>query len=119
MCYLSIEKTSSRQNYYGVGGLKMMKKVKNVKTSARERKIDKMVESQAFDDSAWEDGVTISPKSKPTSIRLSPRTIQQAKFFARIHRQRGYQSWLKHIIEERISAEYTLYKHLKKQTERR
>ncbi len=100
----------------------MMKKVKNVKcvkTSARERKIDEMVESQAFEENAWEDGIELSPKSKPTSIRLSPRTIQRAKFFARIHRQRGYQSWLKHIIEERIGAEYNLYQQLKKQTQRR
>ena len=99
--------------------VKNIKSVKNVKTSARERKIDEVVERQAFEENAWEAEEGLSPKSKPTSIRLSPRTIQRAKFFARIHRQRGYQSWLKHIIEERIGAEYNLYQQLKKQTERR
>jgi len=99
--------------------MRKTQKIKNVKASTREQEIDNAVEAQAFDENAWEDATERRQKSKPTSIRLSPRTIQRAKFFARIHRQRGYQSWLKHIIEERIDTEYSLYRQLKKQTERR
>ena len=96
-----------------------MEKIKNIKTSVKEQAIDELVKKQTDDDEAWENGLEINPKSKPTSIRLNTRTIQRAKFFARVHRQRGYQSWLKIIIEERISTEYEMYKRLKRQTEHR
>jgi predicted DNA binding CopG/RHH family protein len=90
-----------------------MKKVKNAKVSEKENAIDTRVENQALDDAAWGTGVEVTPRLKPTSIRLSSRTIQRAKIFARIHRQRGYQSWLKKIIEERINNEYEVYKGLR------
>jgi hypothetical protein len=96
-----------------------MEKIKNVRTSAKEKLVDDLVKKQAFDDKAWESELEVDPKSTPTSIRLSTRTIQRAKFFAHVHRQRGYQSWLKSIIEERINSEYDLYKRLKKQVEHR
>jgi hypothetical protein len=92
-----------------------MTKINNVKVSAKERTIDETVEKQAFSDDAWGTEMEVNPKLKQTSIRLSVRTIQRAKIFAHIHHQRGYQSWLKHVIEERISTEYAIYKKLVKQ----
>jgi hypothetical protein len=94
-----------------------MDKIRNVRTTAKERRIDNFVKAQAFDENAWELDSQINQKTKPTSIRLSTRTISRAKFFASIHHQRGYQSWLKHVIEDRINTEYELYKKLKKRTE--
>jgi len=70
---------------------KTYKTIKNIKTTAHEKKIDKIVKEQSFDDNAWENEMEIKPKSKPTSIRLSTRTISRAKFFAHIHQQRGYE----------------------------
>ncbi|RPH47413.1 MAG: hypothetical protein EHM85_19890 [Desulfobacteraceae bacterium] len=96
-----------------------METIKRTRTSAKEKAIDDIVKKQANDDEAWESESEINPKLKPTSIRLSTRTIQRAKFFARVHRQRGYQSWLKGIIEERINTEYEIFKRIKKQTEHR
>jgi hypothetical protein len=96
-----------------------MEKIKNVKTTVHELKIDTFVKAQAFDEDAWELDSQINKKTKPTSIRLSTRTIRRAKFFASIHHQRGYQSWLKNVIEDRINTEYELYKKLKKSTETR
>jgi hypothetical protein len=96
-----------------------MEKIKNIKSTAKEQTIDNLVIEQANNDQAWEKELDINPKSQPTSIRLNTRTIQRAKFFARVHRQRGYQSWLKNIIEERINTEYELYKRLKRQTQNR
>jgi len=93
-----------------------MGKIRNIKTSAKDIAIDEIVKKQAFDESAWESPMETETKSKPTSIRLSTRTIQRAKFFARVHRQRGYLSWLKSIIEDRINTEYEMYKRLQKQT---
>jgi hypothetical protein len=95
-----------------------MKKVKNVKVPEKENAIDALVEKQALDDTAWGNESEVSPRLKPTSIRLSSRTIQRAKIFARIHRQRGYQSWLKQVIEERINNEYALYKGLQRKIEK-
>ena len=89
--------------------------VKNVKTSKKEEKIDNKVIEMAHDDKSWEDKIEVTPRSKPTSIRLSTRTIERAKFFAKIHRERGYQSWIKRIVEERVNTEYELYKKLKKE----
>ena len=85
-----------------------MSKIKHVKTSSKDKTIDEEVISMAHDDSAWENEITVTPKLLPTSIRLSSRTIERAKFFARVHRERGYQTWLKNIIEERVNTEFEL-----------
>jgi hypothetical protein len=92
-----------------MGGLNMIS-IKNVKTTAAEKKIDALVTKQAFDENAWDLDSNVEEKSIPTSIRLSSRTIKRAKFFASVYHQRGYQSWLKRVIEDRINTEYELYK---------
>ena len=92
-----------------------MPKITKIKLNKKDRNIDEEVISLSNDEKAWDEEISVSPTTKPTSIRLSPRTIQQAKFFARVHHERGYQSWLKKIVEERIDTEYELYKKLKKE----
>ena len=91
-----------------------MPKITKVKLSKKDKAIDNEVISS--NDNAWGEEIPVSPVSKPTSIRLSSMTIQRAKFFAKVHHERGYQSWLKKIVEERIDTEYELYKRLKKET---
>jgi hypothetical protein len=93
-----------------------MNKIKNVKVSKKDRKIDEQVKRMAHIESEWEEPITVEPKTIPTSIRLNSRTIQRAKLFARIHHQRGYQSWIKKIVEERIETEYELYNKIRKET---
>jgi len=92
-----------------------MSVIKNVKTTKRDTEIDEEVIARSNDAAAWEKEIEVLPRMRPTSIRLSTRTIARAKFFARIHKERGYQSWLKNVIEERINTEYELYKRLKKE----
>lgn len=89
--------------------------IKNVKAAKKEEKIDNEIIEMAHDEKSWDKKIEVTPKSKPTSIRLSTRTIERAKFFAKVHHQRGYQSWIKKIIEERVNTEYELYKRLKKE----
>ncbi len=89
--------------------------IKNVKTNPKNEKIDQEVEKMASDEKAWSKKSTVQPKTKPTSIRLSSRTIERAKFFAKVHHERGYQSWIKKIVEERINTEYEMYRRLKKE----
>ena len=87
--------------------------IKNSKASKEDDRIDADVIAQADNEEAWEKNRSVTPSTRPTSIRLSPRTIDKAKFFARVHHVRGYQTWLKRIIEERIDTEYEVYKSLK------
>lgn len=89
--------------------------IKNKKTAKKDVKIDSEVIAQANDDKSWKKKIDVIPKSLPTSIRLSTRTIERAKFFAKVHRVRGYQTWLKKIIEDRINTEYEVYRSLKKE----
>ena len=87
--------------------------IKNIKTSEKDRAIDESVKSKSLNDNAWDKPIHVSPRLNATSIRLSPVTIERAKLFANLHHERGYQTWLKKIIEERIDNEYKLYKELK------
>ena len=89
--------------------------IKNKKSTKKEEMIDREIERSCKSDSDWERPLSVQPKSKPTSIRLSNRTIERAKFFAKVHHTRGYQSWIKNIIEERINTEYELYKRIKRE----
>lgn len=92
-----------------------MAKITKVKLNKKDKTIDDEVISSSSDDNAWDEEISVSPVTKPTSIRLNSKTIQRAKFFAQVHHERGYQSWLKKIVEERIDTEYELYKRLKKE----
>lgn len=93
-----------------------MSKIKNIRTSKKIRDIDEIIMNEAHDDNAWEKGKKVVPKMSPTSIRLNSRTIERAKFFAKVHKERGYQTWLKKIIEDRINTEYEIFKRLGKET---
>jgi hypothetical protein len=93
-----------------------MARITNVKVNTKDHKIDNEVISSSNDENAWDEEISVVPGTMPTSIRLSSQTIQRAKFFARIHHERGYQSWLKKIVEERIDSEYEMYIRLKKET---
>ena len=92
-----------------------MSRIKNVKANKRESAIDDFVEENAMENEKWDKEVSVAPKLLPTSIRLSTRTIERAKFFARIHHARGYQTWLKTLIEERVNTEYEIFRKLKKE----
>ena len=69
-----------------------------------EEEVDEIVTKEADDFTKWEEPILVKPAGA-TSIRLSPETIKKAKYLAKIHKFRGYQTWLKQIIEERIRIE--------------
>ena len=92
-----------------------MSKIKNIKTSKKDKTVDDIVIKEANESSAWDSEKKVTPKLSPTSIRLSTRTIERAKFFAKVHKERGYQTWLKRIIEDRINTEYELFRRLGKE----
>jgi hypothetical protein len=92
-----------------------MSKIKIVKVNKKDSAIDDVVTENAMENGKWDKEVSVVPKLLPTSIRLSTRTIERAKFFAQIHHARGYQTWLKTLIEERVNTEYEIFRKLKKE----
>ena len=76
-----------------------------------EEEIDKLVIAEANDMSKWGKPIAV----KATSIRFSPSIIEKAKYLAKLHKARGYQTWLKQIVEERIKLEEKLLSDYKRE----
>jgi len=88
------------------------------KRKLTEENIDEIVTKEAGDLTRWEEPILVKPAGV-TSIRLSPETIRRAKYFAKIHKLRGYQTWLKQIIEERIRIEEDILTELRQKFSRK
>lgn len=69
-----------------------------------EEEIDRLIIAEADNMTKWEKPIAV----KPTSIRFSPSIIEKAKYLAKLHKARGYQTWLKQVVEERIKQEEKL-----------
>lgn len=69
-----------------------------------EKEIDRIVVSQANDDSAWENPIRVR-RTKPASLSIPPDLAARAAFLARLHRKTSVEEWLTHIIQERIELE--------------
>ena len=80
--------------------------------SLSEGEIDKIVEEQADDDSAWGKRIRVR-KEKPASLSLPSELIAQATFFARLHREGSVEDWLRRVIQERIDLEEAAFAGLK------
>ncbi len=76
-----------------------------------EEEIDKLVTAEADDMTKWEKPIAV----RPTSIRFSSSIIEKAKYLAKLHKARGYQTWLKQIVEERIKQEEKLLSDFKRE----
>lgn len=76
-----------------------------------EEEIDRLVIAEADDMAKWEKPIAV----KPTSIRFSPSIIEKAKYLAKLHKARGYQTWLKQVVEERIRVEEKLLSDFKRE----
>lgn len=88
----------------------MKKKLKSQPLS--EKEIDRLVETEADDDLAWEQWVSVNP-SHPVSIRLSEKTIGSLKTLAKLRREKGYQTLLKKWIDERLIYEQNILRQLR------
>ena len=86
--------------------------MKYKKRKLTEGEIDRLVVAEANDMTKWGETVSV----KPTSIRLSPSIIQKAKYLARLHKTRGYQTWIKQVLQERIRLEEEILSGFKKES---
>ena len=79
----------------------------NTKTKKKqdlsEAEIDRIVVSQADDDSFW--GKPVRVRRKPTSVSIPAELATRAAFLARLHRRSSVEEWLTHIIQERVELE--------------
>ncbi len=89
----------------------------NPKKSKRHRisqgDIDKIVESQAEEDSAWERPVKVR-RVKSTPLSLPADLAARAAFLARLHREKNVEEWLSRIIKERVELEEVAFSEAKR-----
>ncbi len=66
--------------------------------------IDRIVEAEADDDTAWGEPIHVRPPQS-ASVTLSGDLAARAAFLARVHREKSLGSWLLQIIQDRIELE--------------
>lgn len=88
--------------------------MKAKRTAMNEEEIDNIVIAQAEDEAAWEEPVIVK-KNSATSVSLPAALAERAAFFARVHREKDLESWLKRIIQERLDIEEAAFSGFKKE----
>ena len=86
----------------------------NKKTTIPDQEgIDRLVISQAADDSAWEAPIRVK-RSKPASLAISGELAARAAFLARLHREAGVAQWVERVVRERVELEELAFTEAKK-----
>ena len=87
---------------------------KNKKTAMPDQEgIDRLVISQAADDSAWEVPIRVK-RSKPASLAIPGELAARAAFLARLHREAGVAKWVERVVRERVELEELAFTEAKK-----
>ncbi len=81
-----------------------MKRLKVPLGKLSQVEIDNIVVAQADDDSAWEKPIRVRRK-RSASLVIPAELAARVAFLAQLHRQRGIEEWLTHIIQERVELE--------------
>jgi hypothetical protein len=90
-----------------------MNPMKSKKQGISEGEIDKIVESQADKDSAWERPIRVR-RAKSTALSLPADLAARAAFLARLHREKNVEEWLSRIIKERVELEEVAFTEAKR-----
>ena len=91
----------------------MNPKKKSTRKRFAEEEIDKVVESQAEEDSAWEKPIKVR-RAKSTALSLPAELAARAVFLARLHREKNVGEWLARIIKERVELEEVAFSEAKR-----
>lgn len=86
---------------------------KSKRQQASDEEIDKIVESQAEEDSAWERPIKVR-RAKSTALSLPADLAARAAFLARLHREKNVEEWLSRIIKERVELEEVAFTEAKR-----
>jgi type I restriction-modification system DNA methylase subunit len=91
----------------------MNSKKKSRRNRFSEEDIDKIVESQAEEDLAWERPIKVR-RAKSTAVSLPVELPARAAFLARLHREKNVGEWLYRIIKERVELEEVAFSEAKR-----
>ena len=87
---------------------------KEKKKLLSEKEIDEIVVAQADEDSAWGKSIRVQTV-KPASVSLTSDLSTRAAFFARLHREREVEAWVRRILQERLDLEEAAFVGLKRE----
>lgn len=88
--------------------------MKTKRAALNEEEIDNLVISQAHDETSWEQPLEVK-RNKGKSLSLPAPLAERAAFFARVHREKNLENWLKRIIQERLDIEEAAFTGFKKE----
>ena len=91
----------------------MRKRNKKKFTAQDQEAIDRLVVSQADDDSAWEPPVSVR-QSKAASLSIPGELAARAAFLARLHREPAVDKWVERVVRERVELEELAFAQAKK-----
>ena len=91
----------------------MNSKKKSRRNRFSEEEIDKIVESQAEDNSAWGRPIKVR-RAKSTALSLPAELAARAAFLATLHREKNVEKWLARIIKERVELEEVAFSEAKR-----
>ena len=89
-------------------------KKSNITTRLDQEEIDRLVTSEAGDDSAWESPIRVK-RSKPGSLSIPGELAARAAFLARVHREAGVDKWVERVVRERVELEELAFAQAKKE----
>ncbi|HEY6340985.1 MAG TPA: hypothetical protein VIY49_05800 [Bryobacteraceae bacterium] len=84
------------------------------RSQADQEEIDRIVISQAADDSAWEPALHVR-RPKTASFSVPGELAARAAFLARIHHESRVEKWVEKVLRERIELEESAFKTAKRQ----
>jgi hypothetical protein len=81
---------------------------------ADQEEIDRVVISQAGEDSAWGPPVHVR-RPKAASFSVPGELAARAAFLARVHHETRVEKWIEKVLRERIELEESAFKTAKRQ----
>jgi hypothetical protein len=83
-------------------------------TLPRQKAVDRLVVSQANDDSAWGPRIHVK-RPRSTSLSIPGELAARAAFLAKLHRESGVGKWVERIVRERVELEERAFVTAKKE----
>ena len=78
------------------------------KPQLTEAEIDRVVTTQADEDTAWEKAMVVK-RPKSTSFSIPAELAARAAFLARLHRESPVDKWVERIVRERVEIEESAF----------
>ena len=87
---------------------------KQSKKHLTEQEIDRIVESQADNDSAWEKPIKVR-RARTASVSIPAELAARAAFLAKLHKENNVEDWITKVIKERVELEEVAFNEAKRE----